>query len=89
MSSLFLTVTEYGRCEVSDVVQEMDRLLRPGGFAIIRDQEDVVQHIQTITTALHWKATVEDTESGPLGKDKVLNCQKTFWQPRLENSGNG
>ncbi|CAM6082964.1 unnamed protein product [Calypogeia fissa] len=77
------------RCDMSDIVQEMDRLLRPGGFAIIRDQEAVLSQVQIIVRAMHWKATMFDTDSGPKGKDKMLNCQKTFWRSNMRKSGRG
>lgn len=84
-----MTQPKFGRCDIGDILQEMDRLLRPGGFAIIREQEAVLLQVQMIVTAMHWKVTMLDTESGPKGKDKMLNCQKTFWQPPMGKNGRG
>jgi hypothetical protein len=61
------------------MVQEIDRLLRPGGFALIRDHKFTVLEVQTIAHKLHWKTTIDDMESGPMGTDKLLHCQKTKW----------
>jgi hypothetical protein len=67
------------RCSIRVMVQEMDRLLRPGGFALIRDHKFTVLEVQTIARKLHWKTTIDDMESGPMGTDKLLHCQKTKW----------
>lgn len=61
------------------ILQEMDRLLRPGGFALFRDHKKVLLPLQKVAQALHWKAHIEDTESGTWGTEKFLHCQKTRW----------
>ncbi|BBM98879.1 protein MpPMT.2 [Marchantia polymorpha subsp. ruderalis] len=70
------------RCGVEQMVREIDRLLRPGGFALFRDDLKVLATIQAVAAALRWKTDVVETESGPKGKNKVLSCQKTFWRPQ-------
>lgn len=61
------------------ILQEIDRLLRPGGFALFRDHKHMIVQVKKIVEALQWKSHVEDTESGPMGTDKLLHCQKTKW----------
>ncbi|KAJ7557198.1 hypothetical protein O6H91_05G116000 [Diphasiastrum complanatum] len=75
------------KCQMIDILLEMDRLLRPGGFAIIHDGKETLQQIKTIANLLHWKAALGDTESGPMGYNKVLYCEKTFWQPTFDTHG--
>lgn len=67
------------RCSAQVILQEIDRLLRPGGFALFRDHKDALLPLQTIAKVLHWKAHIGDTESGMWGTDKLLHCQKTRW----------
>ena len=67
------------RCSAQVILQEIDRLLRPGGFALFRDHKDALLPLQKIAKVLHWKAHIADTESGTWGTDKFLHCQKTRW----------
>lgn len=64
------------RCKMTDIVLEMDRILRPGGFVLVRDKKETIIQFQTIAISLGWKTTIGDTESGPKGTDKLLHCQK-------------
>ncbi|XP_002989056.2 probable methyltransferase PMT12 [Selaginella moellendorffii] len=68
-------------CSMVVILLEIDRLLRPGGFAIFRDDIGTLLEVKSIANALHWKTTIQDTDSGPQGKDKVMHSQKTSWQP--------
>jgi len=61
------------------ILLEIDRLLRPGGFVLIRDHKEVLLPLQEFARVLHWKAHIDDTESGKWGTDKLLHCQKTRW----------
>lgn len=62
------------------ILLEIDRLLRPGGFVLFRDHKEALLSMQTLVTkVLHWKAHIDDTESGKWGTDKLLHCQKTRW----------
>lgn len=60
------------------VLLEMDRILRPNGYAIIRESSFYVESVATIAKGMRWICRKEDTENG--GKRiKVLICQKTLW----------
>ncbi|KAF8768938.1 hypothetical protein HU200_007078 [Digitaria exilis] len=37
------------------IVVEMDRILRPGGWAIIRDKLEILDPLETILKSLHWE----------------------------------
>ncbi|KAG0581759.1 hypothetical protein KC19_3G006600 [Ceratodon purpureus] len=67
------------RCSAQVILQEIDRLLRPGGFVIFRDHKAALLPLQKIAKVLHWKAHFGDTDSGTWGTDKLLHCQKTRW----------
>jgi hypothetical protein len=64
------------RCNISSILLEMDRILRPGGRAYIRDLKQVVQDVKEITTAMGWRSIMRDTAEGPYASRKVLMCDK-------------
>lgn len=60
------------------VLLEMDRILRPNGYAIIRESSYFVEAVAKIAKGLRWSCRVEATEDGN-EKEKVLICQKKLW----------
>jgi len=64
------------RCEMSTILLEMDRILRPGGRAYIRDSIDVMDEIQEITKAMGWHTSLRDTSEGPHASYRILTCEK-------------
>lgn len=77
------------RCEMEDILLEMDRILRPGGGVIIRDDVDVLVKVKTITDGLNWEAKILDHENGPLEREKLLVAVKLYWTnpPSEPNQG--
>ncbi|XP_021757266.1 probable methyltransferase PMT11 [Chenopodium quinoa] len=71
-----LFAIERKRCNVSSIMLEMDRILRPGGHVYIRDTISVVQELQEIAKAMGWRAAIHDTSEGPHASYKVLACDK-------------
>nr|CAB3474799.1 unnamed protein product [Digitaria exilis] len=67
---------EQKRCNISSILLEMDRILRPGGRAYIRDRREVIQEIKEITNAMGWRSTIRDTSEGKYASRKVLMCDK-------------
>ncbi|KAL5989044.1 hypothetical protein ACLOJK_027146 [Asimina triloba] len=67
------------RCEITHILLEMDRILRPEGTAIIRDAVDVIVKIQVIVEKMRWKSQIMDHESGPFNNEKILVSVKTYW----------
>ncbi|XP_021765165.1 probable methyltransferase PMT16 [Chenopodium quinoa] len=67
------------RCEMEDLLLEMDRILRPEGSVIIRDDVDVLVKIKKITDALEWDSQIVNHEDGPLKREKLLFAIKTYW----------
>ncbi|KAJ9549530.1 hypothetical protein OSB04_022073 [Centaurea solstitialis] len=76
VESLF--TSESHRCDMKYVLLEMDRILRPTGYTIIRESTYFLDAINTIAKALRWDCHVEETEDGS-EKEKVLICQKKLW----------
>ncbi|KAJ0966499.1 hypothetical protein J5N97_023416 [Dioscorea zingiberensis] len=69
-------------CSAEDLLLEMDRILRPNGFIIVRDKRVVVEFIKKYLTALHWESVaVVDAEPGSDSEDgeMVFVIQKPMW----------
>ncbi|KAF5738561.1 methyltransferase PMT3 [Tripterygium wilfordii] len=66
-------------CSAEDLLLEMDRILRPTGFVIIRDKQSVVDFVKKYLTALHWEAVATDSTSDSDGDEVVFVIQKKLW----------
>ena len=60
------------RCNVSSIMLEMDRILRPGGRVYIRDSLAVMDELVEIGKAIGWHMTLRDTSEGPHASYRVL-----------------
>ncbi|XP_021911541.1 probable methyltransferase PMT18 [Carica papaya] len=67
------------RCDMTYILLEMDRILRPEGTVIFRDTVDVLVKIQSKTNGMRWKSQIMDHESGPFNPEKILLAVKTYW----------
>lgn len=75
-------------CSTEDLLIEMDRILRPTGFIIIRDKESVVESIKKYMQALRWEVVALEkvTTASELDQDNedgennvVFIVQKKLW----------
>ncbi|XP_062019691.1 probable methyltransferase PMT3 [Rosa rugosa] len=66
-------------CSAVDLMVEMDRILRPKGFIIVRDKPKVVEYIKKYMKALHWEA-VASADADQDEDDAVLIIQKKIWR---------
>ncbi|XP_048540544.1 probable methyltransferase PMT17 [Triticum urartu] len=67
------------RCDITYILLEMDRILRPEGTVIFRDTVEMLVKIQAITNGMRWKSQIMDHESGPFNPEKILVAVKTYW----------
>ncbi|OMO76670.1 putative S-adenosyl-L-methionine-dependent methyltransferase protein [Corchorus olitorius] len=67
---------ERKRCNMSTIMLEMDRILRPGGRVYIRDSIDVMDELQDIAKAMGWHPALRDTSEGPHASYRILACDK-------------
>lgn len=67
---------EKKRCNISTIMLEMDRILRPDGVVYLRDLVSVLDEIQEIGSAMRWVCTRHDTGEGPHASWKILRCNK-------------
>ncbi|XP_008219567.1 PREDICTED: probable methyltransferase PMT10 [Prunus mume] len=63
---------EQKRCNISTIVLEMDRMLRPGGRVYIRDSISVISELQELASAVGWVPALHDTGEGPHASWKIL-----------------
>lgn len=66
---------------MEDLLLEMDRILRPMGFVIIRDKGPLVDQIGTFLIALHWDAwsmvvKAESDDISSTDDEKILFARK-------------
>ncbi|XP_059666308.1 probable methyltransferase PMT11 isoform X1 [Cornus florida] len=67
---------ERKRCNISSIMLEMDRLLRPGGRVYIRDSLAVMDELQEIGKAMGWHVSLRDTSEGPHASYRILTGDK-------------
>lgn len=67
------------RCNADDILLEMDRILRPEGAVIIRDDVDTLIKVKRIIAGMRWDSKLVDHEDGPLVPEKVLIAVKQYW----------
>lgn len=67
------------RCSLEDILLEMDRILRPEGSVIIRDEQHVLNNVKGIVGGMRWNMKIVDHEDGPLVPEKVLFAVKQYW----------
>ncbi|KAL8088993.1 hypothetical protein AgCh_038665 [Apium graveolens] len=67
------------KCELEDILLEMDRILRPEGSAILRDEVDVLNTVKQIVRGMRWDTKMVDHEDGPLVPEKILVVTKRYW----------
>ncbi|OAY64373.1 putative methyltransferase PMT15 [Ananas comosus] len=73
------------RCEMEDILLEMDRILRPEGTVIFRDDVDILVKIKSIADGMRWDSQIVDHEDGPLKREKLLLVVKTYWTAQDQN----
>ncbi|CAF1700870.1 hypothetical protein HID58_052250 [Brassica napus] len=61
------------RCEIVQVVAEIDRVLRPGGYLVVQDTMETIKELESILGSLHWSTKIH--------QDRFLVGRKGFWRP--------
>ncbi|XP_024982373.1 probable methyltransferase PMT27 [Cynara cardunculus var. scolymus] len=65
------------RCKIAPVMVEVDRIVRPGGKLIVRDESSTIGEVENLLKSLHWDVhlTFSDNQEG------ILSAQKSTWRP--------
>ncbi|KAH1230740.1 putative methyltransferase PMT16 [Glycine max] len=56
-----------------------NRILRPEGCVIIRDDADTLVKVKSIVNGLEWGSIIVDHEDGPLQREKLTFAVKKYW----------
>ncbi|XP_020588489.1 probable methyltransferase PMT7 [Phalaenopsis equestris] len=68
------------RCSVEDILLEMDRIIRPQGYIIIRDEDShVLRMVTGIAPKFLWDVDLYMLENEEKKNEPVLICRKKFW----------
>ncbi|KAL0334335.1 UNVERIFIED_CONTAM: putative methyltransferase PMT7 [Sesamum angustifolium] len=67
-------------CLLEDIMLEMDRMLRPQGYIIIRGEDDsLVSRIIDLAPKFLWDTQLHFLEDDKKRMEPVLFCRKKFW----------
>ncbi|XP_072961188.1 probable methyltransferase PMT7 [Typha angustifolia] len=66
-------------CLIEDIMLEMDRIIRPQGFIIIRDEDSIMSRIRDLAPKFLWDVTSHTLENEEKKLEPVLICRKKFW----------
>lgn len=73
---LLSTIKE--RCNLVAVITEIDRILRPEGKLIVRDDIETINEIERLVKSLHWEVRLAFSKDG----EGLLCVEKTYWRPK-------
>ncbi|KAJ8531192.1 hypothetical protein K7X08_026626 [Anisodus acutangulus] len=68
------------RCTIASVFAEVDRILRPEGKLIVRDNAETILEIENMARSVKWKVKMSYSKNG----EGLLFVQKSFWRPKQE-----
>ena len=66
------------RCKLIPVIAEVDRVLRPEGKLIVRDDAETIAEIENMAKSLHWEVRMTYSKDN----EGLLCVQKTKWRPQ-------
>ncbi|KAK6928397.1 putative S-adenosyl-L-methionine-dependent methyltransferase [Dillenia turbinata] len=82
-----LSDVEERGCSMEDLLIEMDRILRPEGFLIIRDKPIIINYVRKFLIALRWDGWSVEVEprvdSFSHSEERVLIARKRLWNEEL------
>ncbi|KAA0034466.1 putative methyltransferase PMT5 [Cucumis melo var. makuwa] len=64
------------RCNMIGLLLEMDRILRPEGWVVLKDKVGPIEKVRMLATQIRWEARVIDFQNG--SDQRLLVCQKPF-----------
>ncbi|KAF0888181.1 hypothetical protein E2562_010869 [Oryza meyeriana var. granulata] len=65
------------RCKLLPVMVEVDRILRPEGKLIVRDDHETAKEVESIARSLQWEVRMMVSKQG----EGLLCLEKTMWRP--------
>ncbi|CAO2834252.1 unnamed protein product [Amaranthus hypochondriacus] len=65
------------RCNFVAVMAEVDRILRPGGSLIVKDDAETIAELESLAKSLQWKIRFIFSKDN----ETILRVEKTRWRP--------
>ncbi|KAL8151997.1 hypothetical protein V2J09_021805 [Rumex salicifolius] len=62
------------RCNLTPVMVEVDRVVRPGGNLIVRDESNAIDEVEKLLKSLHWDVHFASSED----QERILVATKSF-----------
>lgn len=66
------------RCNLKAVIAEVDRILRPDGNLILRDDAETIVEVGDLVKSLEWDIRMIYTNDN----QGLLCVHKTYWRPK-------
>ncbi|XP_031487364.1 probable methyltransferase PMT26 [Nymphaea colorata] len=70
------------KCSVTSVVAEVDRILRPEGTFIVRDNVEIINQIKELIKSMKWEVRMAYSQD----KEGLLCVKKSMWRPEDRSS---
>ncbi|OMO60695.1 putative S-adenosyl-L-methionine-dependent methyltransferase protein [Corchorus olitorius] len=77
---LFSTIKK--RCKLDTLLAEVDRILRPEGKLIVRDNGETISELESLAKSLQWEIRMIYSKDN----EGLLCVRKTFWRPTEEEA---
>ncbi|KAF9599779.1 hypothetical protein IFM89_001725 [Coptis chinensis] len=65
------------RCNLVSVIAEVDRILRPEGKLIVRDNVETISEVESMAKSMQWEIRLTFSKD----KEGLLCVQKSVWRP--------
>ncbi|KAJ7953061.1 S-adenosyl-L-methionine-dependent methyltransferases superfamily protein [Quillaja saponaria] len=65
------------RCKLVPVMAEVDRIVRPGGKLIVRDESSTIGEVENLLKSLRWEVHLTFSKN----QEGMLSAQKGEWRP--------
>ncbi|KAI4327662.1 hypothetical protein L6164_020097 [Bauhinia variegata] len=66
------------RCKLAPVLAEVDRVVRPGGKLVVRDESNTIGEVEILLKSLHWEIPFSKKQEMQQG---MLLAKKGTWRP--------
>ncbi|KAJ0042699.1 hypothetical protein Pint_18213 [Pistacia integerrima] len=66
-------------CSLENLLLEIDRIIRPQGFVIIRDEEWITSRVRDVAPKFLWEVESHSLPNKEKKMESVLICRKKFW----------
>ncbi|XP_022977279.1 probable methyltransferase PMT27 [Cucurbita maxima] len=67
------------RCKLPPVLAEVDRIVRPGGKLIVRDESSTIGEVENMLKSLRWEVHLTFSKN----QEGLLSAQKGNWRPDI------